>query len=105
MNNYALNLGNNLVLDYGEQNAQVIVSGACLARWNIEVESPLIETFPDCIGGYREFTPGLKDCTVNLTFRGGAVSHMQGPPIHNDINKMSVLEIMQYLEERIKIGK
>jgi hypothetical protein len=91
-----------LLRDGGGKWECIMLTGALLSRWNIDINQPMerINTW----GGESFFVAGLRDVTVDLTLKGGKVEYVDKPLVMGvDLfDKLSITDYLDIINEKIK---
>ncbi len=85
----------------GGKRECIVYVNSCLERLNINISRPIdVQEY----GREREFTPGLIDCSVDLSLRGGEIRCIDRPLIMGvDIfNRLSVTDYLDIINQKIK---
>lgn len=87
----------------GKDRECYLYNSPLLTHFNMNINRPMIEC--ECFGGNRHFLPGLMDCSVDLSFRGGEVKTVDHPLIMGvDIfDKLSITDYLDIINEKIKV--
>jgi hypothetical protein len=89
-----------LLRDSGGKRECVMLNGAILTRWNLDVHQPMHRI--DNFGGEQFMVAGIRDVTVDLTLKGGEVRYIDHPLVMGvDIfDRLSVTDYLDIIKGR-----
>jgi hypothetical protein len=91
-----------LLRDGREKRECIMLTGSLLSHFNININQPTQE-FRNHNGGVMHIV-GLRDCTVDITLKGGEVKYVDHPLVMGvDIfDRLSITDYLDIINEKIK---